>query len=231
MFRFNVMVCAGYLISLKVPELALAVELCIKGLLQAFTCDNHNDERVLKGIMSKVFQGGQRPQIITSPFLPNCHDTRKRWVRVALKLTFPVSANTHKPRCHFNSSSFTWFLLDLFLYGRAVNHPDYQSVLQVLEIEDPVVANCLIDLRGIESILLFMVLSPRCISTLTSTWNVNLSRNHFLSRRIVQRLGEWCRVPTLLETVLVPIQGREIRSSLTAITLLSRPDPASSPGT
>ncbi|KAL0967799.1 hypothetical protein UPYG_G00257070 [Umbra pygmaea] len=37
---------------------------------------------------------------------------------------------------------------------RAVNHPDYPSVLQSLEIEDPVVTNCLIDQRGIESILL-----------------------------------------------------------------------------
>lgn len=69
---------AGYLISLKIPELALAVEICLKGLLQAFTCDNHNDERVLKSIMSKVLTAGQRPQIITSPFLPSCHDTRRR---------------------------------------------------------------------------------------------------------------------------------------------------------
>lgn len=45
----------------------------------------------------------------------------------------------------------------LFICGRAVEHPEYPSVLQVLEIEDPVVANCLIDIRGIESILLFMV--------------------------------------------------------------------------
>lgn len=40
---------------------------------------------------------------------------------------------------------------------RAVNHPEYPSVLQALEIEDPVVANCLIDQKGIESILLIKV--------------------------------------------------------------------------
>lgn len=40
---------------------------------------------------------------------------------------------------------------------RAVNHPQYPSVLQALEIEDPVVANCLIDQKGIESILLIKV--------------------------------------------------------------------------
>ncbi|KAM3603130.1 uncharacterized protein V6R79_017017 [Siganus canaliculatus] len=104
----------GYLISLKEPELALAVEVCLKGLLQAFTCDNHQDEKVLQGLMTKFFTHGRRPSIITSKFLPNVHDTRRR----------------------------------------AVNHPDYPSVLQALEIEDPVVANCLIDQRSVESILL-----------------------------------------------------------------------------
>ncbi|XP_042359511.1 structural maintenance of chromosomes protein 6-like isoform X2 [Plectropomus leopardus] len=104
----------GYLISLRDSELALAVEVCLKNLLQAFTCDNHGDERVLQGLMARVFTSGRRPAIITSQFLPHVHDTRPR----------------------------------------AVNHPDYPSVLQALEIEDPVVANCLIDQRGIESILL-----------------------------------------------------------------------------
>ncbi|XP_041831050.1 structural maintenance of chromosomes protein 6-like isoform X2 [Melanotaenia boesemani] len=104
----------GHLISLKDPEQALAVEVCLKGYLQAFTCDNYEDEKVLQGLMAKVFSGGQRPAIITSPFLPRVHDTRQR----------------------------------------AVNHPQYPSVLQALEIDDPVVANCLIDQIGIERILL-----------------------------------------------------------------------------
>lgn len=104
----------GYLISLKDPELALAVEVCLKGLLQAFTCDNYDDERMLQGLMSKGFPPGRRPTIITSSFLPRVHDTRKK----------------------------------------AVNHPQYPSVLQALEIEDPIVANCLIDQKSIESILL-----------------------------------------------------------------------------
>ncbi|KAG7244154.1 hypothetical protein INR49_004227 [Caranx melampygus] len=104
----------GYLISPKDPEQALALEVCLKGQLMAFTCDNHQDERVLQGLMARVFSSGRRPTIITSQFLPKIHDTRKR----------------------------------------AVNHPLYPSVLQALEIEDPVVANCLIDQRNIESILL-----------------------------------------------------------------------------
>ncbi|XP_030261656.1 structural maintenance of chromosomes protein 6 [Sparus aurata] len=104
----------GYHISLKDPEMALAVESCLKGQLQAFTCDNHEDERVLQGLMTRVLPRGRRPAIITSSFLPRVHDTRKR----------------------------------------AVNHPEYPSVLQALEIEDPVVANCLIDQKGIESVLL-----------------------------------------------------------------------------
>lgn len=104
----------GYLISLKDPEQALATELCLKGLLHAFTCDNHEDEKVLQRLMARVFTTGRRPSIITSSFLPRVHDTSRR----------------------------------------GVNHPVYPSVLQSLEIEDPVVANCLIDQRGIESVLL-----------------------------------------------------------------------------
>ncbi|XP_051723278.1 structural maintenance of chromosomes protein 6-like isoform X1 [Ctenopharyngodon idella] len=38
--------------------------------------------------------------------------------------------------------------------NRAVNHPQYPTVLQALDIENPVVAKCLIDMRGIETILL-----------------------------------------------------------------------------
>lgn len=68
----------GYLINLKDPELALAVEVCVKGQLHAFTCDNHEDEKVLQGLMGEVFPPGRRPAIITSHFLPHVHDTRKR---------------------------------------------------------------------------------------------------------------------------------------------------------
>ncbi|XP_029568705.1 structural maintenance of chromosomes protein 6 [Salmo trutta] len=38
--------------------------------------------------------------------------------------------------------------------GRGVNHPEYPSVLDSLSIANPVITNCLIDMRGIESILI-----------------------------------------------------------------------------
>ncbi|XP_055741190.1 structural maintenance of chromosomes protein 6-like isoform X2 [Salvelinus fontinalis] len=104
----------GYCIRLKDYEQALAVEKCLGSLMVAFTCDNHEDEKLLQGLMRGYYQGGRRPQIITCQFINRVHDTSRR----------------------------------------AVNHPDYPSVLQSLEIEDPVVANCLIDQRGIETILL-----------------------------------------------------------------------------
>uniref|UniRef100_A0A8C7RCV4 Structural maintenance of chromosomes protein 6 n=1 Tax=Oncorhynchus mykiss TaxID=8022 RepID=A0A8C7RCV4_ONCMY len=104
----------GYCIRLKDHEQALAVEKCLGSLMVAFTCDNHEDEKLLQGLMRGYYQGGRRPQIITCQFFNRVHDTSRR----------------------------------------AVNHPDYPSVLQSLEIEDPVVANCLIDQRGIETILL-----------------------------------------------------------------------------
>ncbi|XP_077474475.1 structural maintenance of chromosomes protein 6 [Stigmatopora argus] len=112
----------GYLIKLKDPEQALAVEVCFKSLLQTFTCDNYDDEKVLKGIMDRVIQSGRRPPIITSKFLPKLHDVR----------------------------------------SRAVNHPSYPTVFQSLEIEDPIVANCLIDQRNIENILLIKNRAEAC---------------------------------------------------------------------
>ena len=68
----------GYCIGIKDKELALAVEISLKGLLQAFACDNYEDEKVLKGLMAKTFPGGRRPNIITSAFLPKVHDTSRR---------------------------------------------------------------------------------------------------------------------------------------------------------
>lgn len=58
----------------------------------------------------------------------------------------------HGRRPQIIVSTFTNTLYNVS--SRAVNHPDYPTVLQALDIENPVVANCLIDMRGIETILL-----------------------------------------------------------------------------
>ncbi|NXO79329.1 SMC6 protein, partial [Sitta europaea] len=104
----------GALIHPKDPELILAIESCLKGLLQAFCCDNHSDERALQLLMAKYFARGHRPQIIVNKFQNKIYDTSER----------------------------------------AVRHPEFPSVLTALEIDNPMVANCLIDMRGIETILL-----------------------------------------------------------------------------
>ncbi|NXO63989.1 SMC6 protein, partial [Phainopepla nitens] len=104
----------GALIHPKDPELILAIESCLKGLLQAFCCDNHSDERTLQFLMSKYFAPGRRPQIIVNKFQNKIYDTSQR----------------------------------------AVRHPEFPSVLTALEIDNPVVANCLIDMRGVETVLL-----------------------------------------------------------------------------
>ncbi|KAG8450462.1 hypothetical protein GDO86_002934 [Hymenochirus boettgeri] len=104
----------GACIRLKNPELALAVESCLKGLLFAFCCDNHQDERMLQNIMSRECPKGRRPQIIVNEFRNEVYNVGQR----------------------------------------AAVHPNYPSVLTALEIENPVVANCLIDMRGVETILL-----------------------------------------------------------------------------
>uniref|UniRef100_A0A674GVX1 Structural maintenance of chromosomes protein 6 n=1 Tax=Taeniopygia guttata TaxID=59729 RepID=A0A674GVX1_TAEGU len=104
----------GALIHPKDPELILAIESCLKGLLQAFCCDNHSDERTLQLLMSKYYKRGHRPQIIVNKFQNRVYDTSQR----------------------------------------GVYHPEFPSVLTALEIDNPVVANCLIDMRGIERVLL-----------------------------------------------------------------------------
>ncbi|KFQ34223.1 Structural maintenance of chromosomes protein 6, partial [Merops nubicus] len=103
----------GAFIHPKDAELTLAVESCLKSLVQAFCCDNHSDERTLQRLMSK-YSHGFRPQIIVNKFQNEVYDVRQR----------------------------------------GVHHPEFPSVLTALEIDNAVVANCLIDVRGIETILL-----------------------------------------------------------------------------
>ncbi|KAM5316462.1 structural maintenance of chromosomes protein 6 isoform 2-T2 [Glossophaga mutica] len=105
----------GACIHLRDPEHALAIESCLKGLLQAYCCHNHSDERVLQTLMRKFYlPGTSRPQIIVSEFRKDVYDVRHR----------------------------------------AAYHPDFPTVLTALEIDNAVVANSLIDMRGIETILL-----------------------------------------------------------------------------
>ncbi|XP_078397707.1 structural maintenance of chromosomes protein 6-like isoform X2 [Cetorhinus maximus] len=113
-FRHKPVGPLGACFRLKYPELALAVESCLKGLLLSFCCDNYRDEQVLQSLMSRYFGSGRRPQINVCEFANQVYNVK----------------------------------------DRAVHHPDFPTVLDALEIGNPVVANCLIDMRGIERILL-----------------------------------------------------------------------------
>ncbi|XP_025065793.1 structural maintenance of chromosomes protein 6-like isoform X1 [Alligator sinensis] len=104
----------GAFIRLKDAELALAVESCLKNLLLAFCCDNHNDERTLLTLMSGCYASGIRPQIIVNRFRDEIYEVTQR----------------------------------------AVYHSEFPSVLTALEIDNAMVANCLIDIRKIETVLL-----------------------------------------------------------------------------
>uniref|UniRef100_A0A8C0DKS3 Structural maintenance of chromosomes protein 6 n=1 Tax=Balaenoptera musculus TaxID=9771 RepID=A0A8C0DKS3_BALMU len=69
----------GACIHLRDPELALAIESCLKGLLQAYCCHNHADERVLQALMKRFYPPGtSRPQIIVSEFRNDVYDVRHR---------------------------------------------------------------------------------------------------------------------------------------------------------
>uniref|UniRef100_A0A8C6B070 Structural maintenance of chromosomes protein 6 n=1 Tax=Monodon monoceros TaxID=40151 RepID=A0A8C6B070_MONMO len=69
----------GACIHLRDTELALAIESCLKGLLQAYCCHNHADERVLQALMKRFYSPGtSRPQIIVSEFRNEVYDVRHR---------------------------------------------------------------------------------------------------------------------------------------------------------
>ncbi|XP_051471915.1 structural maintenance of chromosomes protein 6 isoform X2 [Apus apus] len=104
----------GAFIHLKDAELTLAVEACLKGLVQAFCCDNHGDEKTLQLLMAKYYPQGLRPQIIVNKFQNNIYDVSRR----------------------------------------GVYHPEFPTVLTALEVDNAVIANCLIEARGIETVLL-----------------------------------------------------------------------------
>lgn len=105
----------GVCIKLKDAKWALAVESCLKNLVFAFCCDNHEDERILQQIMKASCNNEERkPSIIVSKFCRKIYDVSRYCVR----------------------------------------SDQYSSILQMLDIIDPVVANCLIDQCSIESILL-----------------------------------------------------------------------------
>ncbi|XP_069742475.1 structural maintenance of chromosomes protein 6-like isoform X2 [Narcine bancroftii] len=104
----------GTCFKLKYPELALAVESCLKGLLLSFCCDNYKDEQVLQTLMSRYFSSGKRPQINVGEFSDQIYNVK----------------------------------------SRAAHHPEFPTVFEALEIDNPVVTNCLIDMRNIERVLL-----------------------------------------------------------------------------
>lgn len=101
----------GHLIKLRDSGAALAVESCIKGLVNAFCCDNQNDASTLSQLFKRTLGNARPPMIITRKFT-SLHN---------------VSSN-------------------------CIQSDRYKSILELLEIEQPAVANVLIDRANIESI-------------------------------------------------------------------------------
>ncbi|NXI56839.1 SMC6 protein, partial [Chloroceryle aenea] len=152
-FKYKPIGPLGAFIHPKDAELTLAIECCLKSLVQAFCCDNHSDEKTLHLLMSKYYPRGFRPQIIVNKFQNNVYDVRQR----------------------------------------GVHHPEFPSVLTALEIDHAMVANCLIDMRGIETILLIksnhearkvMQLNPppkNCREAFTATGDQVFERRYYSS--------------------------------------------------
>ncbi len=138
---------SGVCISLKDPTLAVAVECCLRSFMKAFCCDNYKDEAVLQELMSRYYPKGSRPQIIVSPFSEKLYNIHGR------------SAALHI--VDFSFRALSWLILKLqlasLLFCRKAHHPEYPTVLDMITASSPVIINCLIDMRGIESILIIKV--------------------------------------------------------------------------
>lgn len=135
---------AGVCMSLKNPSLAVAVESCLRSFMKAFCCDNYHDEAVLQDLMSPYYPRGKRPPIIVCPFTKEVYNTEER--SAAGKKMSSVNLLT----CFKAPFSF-------FFDCRKAFHPEYPTMLDTITATDPVILNCLIDMRGIESILIIKV--------------------------------------------------------------------------
>lgn len=58
----------GDFVRVKDSKWANAIECTIKGRLNTFVVDNTEDEKVLDGMIKRIFTRGQKPSIIRTPF-------------------------------------------------------------------------------------------------------------------------------------------------------------------
>lgn len=125
---------------MKDPSLAMAVESCLRSFMKAFCCDNYKDEAVLQQLMRRHYPQGNRPQIIVSLFSTKIY-------------------NTHGRSAVFQAFCATVFQpnVNIFCFHRKVFHPEFPSMVDVITATSPVIINCLIDMRGIESVLIIKV--------------------------------------------------------------------------
>jgi len=122
--------------------LALAVECCLRSFMKAFCCDNYKDEAALQELMRRHYPKGNRPQIIVCTFSEKVYNIQGR------------SAAAAQIRRLLRFTRFTFCFPS---FCRKADHPEYPSVLDIITAPSPVVINCLIDMRGIESILIIKV--------------------------------------------------------------------------
>lgn len=129
----------------------MAVECCLRSFVKAFCCDNYKDEAVLQELMTRFYPKGNRPQIIVSPFSDKLYNIHGR--SALCEIFFSFSYYVFLKLLFFLSM----FCFHSVLFHRKAYHPEYPSVMDIITATSPVIINCLIDMRGIESILIIKV--------------------------------------------------------------------------
>uniref|UniRef100_A0A673N170 Structural maintenance of chromosomes protein 6 n=1 Tax=Sinocyclocheilus rhinocerous TaxID=307959 RepID=A0A673N170_9TELE len=138
-------------------------------------------------------------------------------------------------------STFTNTVYDV--RSRAVIHHEYPTVLQALDIENSVVANCLIDMRGIETILLIKnakdarkvmqsVNRPRnCMEAFTREgdqvyynryYSSEQDRVHYLSKDVEEEI-RFENIKSIFEMGFISEHCRKLQAELTELQNVEEP--------
>uniref|UniRef100_A0A672LYN5 Structural maintenance of chromosomes protein 6-like n=1 Tax=Sinocyclocheilus grahami TaxID=75366 RepID=A0A672LYN5_SINGR len=121
---------------------------------QANSADTHAREEKMNHIQAGLedlsFQDSTLAQQINQ-FTQACATAKEKLGRMRLVQLF---VKVRVKKIHLLKKKFKKGFCIRLRDPEAVDHPEYPTVLQALDIENSVVANCLIDMRGIETILL-----------------------------------------------------------------------------
>ena len=99
----------GACFTLRDQKWALAIECCLKGLMTAFVCHDHHDEKLLEQLVSQTCPPHFKATIIVSRFKVHVCNIMFG-VQRSLKFSFLIMNLYHRVTCHKVSSYSSYFI-------------------------------------------------------------------------------------------------------------------------